>query len=161
MTSPTTYRIADKAPVFPCWVFDSRKWIYERERIFPTDTHWCSGIPIDRPTHDPTEPASPDSPPAWAVEAAKDCWKFGTNRAVIDTEIEKIARIIAKHAPASPASSAAKGGDIPRTPTDSEMMDELETLYSNCRDARWNEFMLAVAERGFRAAIATAMMKKA
>lgn len=71
MTSPTTYRIADKAPVFPCWVFDSRKWIYERERIFPTDTHWCSGIPIERPTHDPTAPADALSAYAKAKEAAK------------------------------------------------------------------------------------------
>ena len=29
-------------------------------------------------------------------------------------------------APATPASSAAKGGDIPRTPTDSEMLDWLD-----------------------------------
>ena len=118
MTSPTTYRIADKAPVFPCWVFDSRKWIYERERIFPTDTHWCSGIPIERPTHDPT-------------------------------------------APASPASSAAKGGDIPRTPTDSEMMNALRGLTDSMKRLRdsghpyCGPMLLEQAE----AAIAAAMQK--
>ena len=55
--APITHRIADKAPEFPCWVWDSRKWIYERLRTFPTDTHWCSGIPAERPTHAPESQA--------------------------------------------------------------------------------------------------------
>lgn len=83
MTPPATYRIADKPPVFPCWIYGSEfGWVrgYEDEPINDDETHWCHSS--ERPTHDPT-------------------------------------------APATPAIAAAKGGDIPRKPTDSEMLDWL------------------------------------
>ena len=119
MTSPTTYRIADKAPVFPCWIYGSEfGWVrgYEDEPINDDETHWCHSE--DRPTHDPT-------------------------------------------APASPASSAAKGGDIPRTPTDSEMMNALRGLTDSMKRLRdsghpyCGPMLLEQAE----AAIAAAMQK--
>ena len=134
MTPPATYRIADKPPVFPCWIYGSEfGWVrgYEDEPINDDETHWCHSE--DRPTHDPT-------------------------------------------APATPASSAAKGGDIPRTPTDSEMLDWLEkqpgSVYASI-DADGDVLLHFVAvpelpskdRRGFtaktvRVAIAAAMRKK-
>lgn len=64
-------------------------------------------------------------------------------------------------APASPASSAAKGGDIPRTPTDSEMMNALRGLTDSMKRLRdsghpyCGPMLLEQAE----AAIAAAMQK--
>ena len=70
-------------------------------------------------------------------------------------------------APATPATSAAKGGDIPRTPTDSEMLDWLEnaqfTYHVLIQSQPHGDVMhdRTPFAGSVRAAIAAEMMKKA
>lgn len=113
------------------------------------------------PTHDPTAPAAPE----WIKDAVHEITlhSFGAIHNLKEETAyrQTIEGIIARHAPATPATSAAKGGDIPRTPTDSEMLDWLLENGVVGVPGKWN---LLKAERPIRriydrAAIAAAMMK--
>ena len=155
----------------PGW-YDSRTMIRSWLPA-PDHTHWCHSA--ERPTHDPTAPAAPE----WIKDAVHEITlhSFGAIHNLKEETAyrQTIEGIIARHAPATPASSAAKGGDIPRTPTDSEMLDWLEkqpgSVYASI-DADGDVLLHFVAvpelpskdRRGFtaktvRAAIAAAMMK--
>ena len=120
--APITHRIADKAPEFPCWVWDSRKWIYERLRTFPTDTHWCSGIPAERPTHAPEAPAQgPSDLNSWEIVKHGKSRKLYKNKSGISIWVCNLEGIgddkdgyeivAALNAGEAAIASAMKGGD--------------------------------------------------
>lgn len=67
MSTPVTHRIADKAPEFPCWLWDkiSKKWLLMLggcPLYWYTSSgmeYWCHSA--ERPTHAPESQAPSDS----------------------------------------------------------------------------------------------------
>ena len=123
--APITHRIADKAPEFPCWIFEQGegawfRWAFPLPYMEPDLTHWCHSA--ERPTRAPEAPAQgPSDLNSWEIVKHGKSRKLYKNKSGISIWVCNLEGIgddkdgyeivAALNAGEAAIASAMKGGD--------------------------------------------------